>query len=64
MLAPALRGNIGNRALDYLEQSLLHALSGNIPGDGRVFIFLGDLVDFVNVNDSLLGPLDVSLGVL
>ncbi len=38
---------------------MLYALSGYIPCDGRVFAFSGDLIDFIDVDNSLFCPLDV-----
>src|SRR2546421_247238 len=36
MLAPALRGHVGDCALDDLQERLLHALTTDITGDGGV----------------------------
>jgi hypothetical protein len=36
VLAPALRRHRGDRALDQLQQRLLHALARYVAGDGRV----------------------------
>ena len=59
MLAPALRRHRGDRALDQLEQRLLHALAGHVAGDRRVVRLARDLVDLVDVDDARLGLLDV-----
>jgi len=64
MLAAALRGNRGNRALHDLQQRLLHALTGDVTGDRRIVGFAADLVDLVNVNDAALRALDVVVGRL
>jgi hypothetical protein len=40
---------------------LLHAFTGNIAGDGGVLVFFGDFVDLVDVDDALLGLLDVAI---
>src|SRR6266852_5634378 len=61
MLAAALRGNRGNRALHDLQQRLLHALTRNVPGDRRIVGFAADLV---NLNDAALRALDVVVGRL
>jgi len=42
-----------------LEQCLLHTFARDIPGDGRVLRFTGDLVDLVDVDDAGLGALHV-----
>ena len=54
----------GHRALQHLQKRLLHALAGNVPGNGDVFSLAGDLVDFVDVDDAPLGQVDVVIGVL
>ena len=59
VLAAALRRHVGNRALDYLEQRLLHTLAGDVARDRRVVALAGDLVDLVDVDDAAFGPLDV-----
>ncbi|CAB4869296.1 unannotated protein [freshwater metagenome] len=64
VLAPALRGDRGNRSLEDLEEGLLHTLTGNVSRDRRVFALTGDLVDLVNVDDPGLGLLDVVVGGL
>jgi len=63
-LAPALGRHGGRRALEYLQQRLLHALAGDVAGDRRVLGLAGDLVDLVNVDDARLGTLDVVVGGL
>ncbi len=64
MLAAALRRNVGGRAFENLEQRLLHALAGNVAGDRRILALAGDLVDLVDIDDALLGSLDVVVGRL
>ena len=64
MLAPALGGNRGHRALDQLEQGLLHALAGHVPGDGGVFRAARNLVDFVDVDDAVPGLVHVVIALL
>ena len=36
MLSPALRRHRGNVPFDQLQKRLLHALTGDVAGDGRV----------------------------
>ena len=59
VLASALRRDVGHRALDYLEQRLLHALAGDVARDRGVVALAGDLVDLVDVDDAAFGALDV-----
>ena len=61
MLASTLRRNVGDGTFENLQQSLLHALAGNITGDGRIFVFTPDLIDFINVDDAGLGAAHVSI---
>ena len=61
VLAAALGRHVADRALDDLEQGLLHALAAHVPGDGGVLALAGDLVDLINVNDPDLRPLDVEV---
>ncbi len=64
VLAPALRRHRRRRALEDLEQRLLHALAGHVARDRRVLALAGDLVDLVDVDDARLGLLDVVVGGL
>ena len=64
MLAPALRRHRGDRALDQLQQRLLHAFARHITRDGRVVALARDLVDLVDVDDAALRLLDVVIAVL
>ena len=64
VLAPALRRHRGHRALEDLEQRLLHALAGHVARDRRVVRLARDLVDLVDVDDPGLGLLDVEVGGL
>src|SRR5690606_726109 len=64
VLAAALGRDRGDRALEDLEQRLLHALARDVAGDRRVVALASDLVDLVDVDDPALGLLDVVIGVL
>ena len=64
VLAPALRRHVGDRALEDLEQRLLHALARDVARDRGVLGLAGDLVDLVDVDDAVLGALDVEVGGL
>src|SRR5712664_533888 len=61
MLTAALGRHVGDGAFQNLEQRLLHAFAGDIAGDGGVLVFLGDFVDLVDIDDALLGLLNVAI---
>ena len=61
MLAPALRGDIADRPFQNLEKSLLDPLAGNVACDADVLSLAPDLIDFIHVNDALLGLFDVEV---
>ena len=63
-LRPPCGGHRRLRALEDLEQRLLHTLARHVTGDRRVLALAGDLVDLVDVDDAGLGPLDVEVGGL
>jgi hypothetical protein len=54
VLAAALGRHVGHRALDDLQQGLLHALARHVARDGRVLALARDLVDLVDVDDAAL----------
>ena len=64
VLATARGRHGGNSALDDLQEGLLHALTRHIAGDGGVLSLAADLVDLVDVDDALLGLLDIAVGLL
>ena len=64
VLAPALRRHRRGRALEDLQQRLLHAFARDVARDRRVLGLAGDLVDLVDVDDPGLGLLDVVVGGL
>src|SRR6185312_5684403 len=64
MLPTALRRNIGDRALEDLQERLLYTLTGHIARDGRILILAANLVDLVDVDNPLLALLNVSIGRL
>src|SRR6266852_8665835 len=61
VLAAALRRDVGDGALQDLEQRLLHPFSRDVTGDGRVVRLARDLVDLVDVDDPALGAADVEV---
>jgi hypothetical protein len=64
MLAAALRGHRGNRALDELQECLLHALARHVARDRGVIRLTRDLVDLVDVDDAGLGLLHIVVALL
>ena len=65
VLASALGRDVGDAALNYLEEFLLDAFAGNIAGDGAVdAFFAGDFVQLINVDDALFGAGNVPIGGL
>ena len=64
MLAPPFGRNSGNRALENLQQFLLHPFAGNVPGDGRIPRFSGDFVYFVDKENAALRLADIVVGGL
>ena len=64
VLPSALGRNIGHRALQDLQQGLLHALAGHVPGDGGVLALPGDLIHLVDIDDAPLRQLHVVVGGL
>jgi hypothetical protein len=64
MFAAALGRDVTGAALENLEERLLHALAGNVAGDGDVVGLATDLIDLVDVDDSDLGAFHIIVGVL
>ena len=61
MLSSALRWNRRNCSFDDFQKCLLNTFSGNISCDGWIFWFSCDLINLINVNDSVFCTLDVSV---
>ena len=53
VLAPPCGGTEATCPSIKLQQRLLHALAGDVAGDGRVVGLCADLVDLVDVDDAL-----------
>ena len=64
MLPSALRGDRCNGTFKYLEQCLLHAFTGNITGDRRIFALSCNLVDLVNIDNALFRTFNIIVGCL
>src|SRR6266852_3224901 len=60
MLASALRRHVGDRAFQNLQEGLLHAFARHVASNRRVLILATNLVDFIDVDDALLGAFDVA----
>ena len=64
VLAAALGRHVAHRALEDLQQGLLHALAAHIAGDGGVLALAGDLVDLVDIDDTHLCLLHIEVRCL
>ena len=64
MFSPALRRHARHGAFDDLEQRLLHAFTGNIPGDRRIVRLARNFVDLIYIDDSALGFFNIVIGRL
>ena len=64
VLAAALRRHIGHRTLQNLQQRLLNALAADIAGDRRIVGPAGDLIDFININDTALRQFEIVVRIL
>ena len=64
MLSSALRRNRSLGTFKYLKQSLLYALTRNIPGDGNILALFCDLIYFVDVNYTVLSTFNIIIGCL
>ena len=63
-LRPPCGGNAGDRAFHDLQQRLLDALARHVAGDRGIVRLAADLVDFVDIDDAALRPLDIVVGGL
>ena len=64
MFSAPLRRNVGDRALQHLEQSLLHTFAGDIARNRGVFVFPADLVDLIDINNAGLSAFHIATGIL
>ena len=58
-LSSSLVRNAGHRALQNLKKRLLDALAGDVAGDGDVLRLLRDLIDLVDIDNSVLRAADI-----
>src|ERR1041385_183694 len=64
MLAATLRRNVRDSSFENLQQCLLHAFTRNVASDRGVFVLATNFVDLVDIDDALLGALNVAVGGL
>src|SRR5262245_69556 len=55
MLAAALGRHVADGPFKHLEKRLLHAFAGDVAGDADILAGLGNLVDFIDIDDAALG---------
>ena len=64
MFAATFGGNGSNRAFDELEEGLLNAFARNIACNRRIGALAGNLVNFVDVDDTSGRAVDVPIGCM
>ena len=64
MLASTLRWHTCNCSLDNLKKGLLHPFTRNITCDRNVLAFLGNLVNFIHIDNPTLCALNVKVSSL
>mmetsp|Transcript_16288 Transcript_16288/g.35314 ORF Transcript_16288/g.35314 Transcript_16288/m.35314 type:complete len:259 (-) Transcript_16288:1180-1956(-) len=62
VLPPAFFRHVHDRALQHLQQRLLHAFPGHVPRDRHVFRLARDLVHFIDVHHPALRAAHVIVG--
>ncbi len=61
VFAATLWGDVADGAFEDFEEGLLDAFAGDVAGDGDVFGFAADLVDFIDVDDAAFGAGDIEV---
>ena len=61
MLSSALRRNRCNGSLNDLQKRLLNSLSGYISGNGRILRLSCDLVNLININNTMLCTFNIAI---
>src|SRR5690554_2820051 len=61
-ISRSLRGDHHFRALDHLQERLLHAFAAHVAGGGGAVAATADLVDLVDADDPAAGALDIAVG--
>ena len=64
MLPSTLRWNACYRTLNNLKQRPLHSLSGNITGNRNILALLCDLINLINIDNSVLCTVDIIIRCL
>src|ERR1700730_14199893 len=64
MFSASLGWDVATATLKNFQQRLLYTLSRYVSSDADVVCFPADLVDFVDIDDSYLGSLDIVIGIL
>src|SRR5260370_20750961 len=64
MFTTTLRRNVGHGSFQNIKQRLLYSLDRHIARERGVFIFPVNLVDLIDVDDSLLGTFHIAVGSL
>ena len=54
VFSAALRRYVSHRSLYNFQKSLLYSFSGYVSGNGGIFRFSGNFVNFVNINNAIL----------
>ena len=62
VLASALGGHIDDGAFEQLEHALLYTFAADVARDGGVVAFAGDLVNFVDEDDTALCASHIVVG--
>lgn len=64
MFASTLRRYASNSSLDNLEKGLLHPFTRNITCDRHILTLLGNLVNFIHIDNATLCTFDVKVSNL
>ena len=59
MLSASLRRNTCHSTLHNFQKCLLYTLTGYISGNGHIFTLLGNFINFIDVNNAVLGTLHI-----
>ena len=64
VLTSAVGRHVDHRAFEQFEQALLHTFAAHVARDAGIVALAGNLVDFVDEDDALLGTLGVVVALL
>src|SRR5438132_8473120 len=62
VIASALGWNVAHRPFQHFKKRLLDTFAADVAGDADVLTGLGDLIDFVDIDDAALSGFDVKIG--